>query len=600
MTDSIYRTSYRTHMAGELRAGHAGTRVRLTGWVHRRRDLGGLVFIDLRDRAGIVQVSCDPDALPDDVMERARRLGSEVVIAVEGEVVARPAKDVNPEMVTGEVEVRAQGIEQLAPADTPPILVAYGADEKLASEELRLRYRFLDLRRPEMQRNLVLRHRAIQTIRSTLDGLEFVEVETPMLTRPTPEGARDYLVPSRVSIGEFYALPQSPQLYKQILMIAGFDRYFQIARCLRDEDLRADRQPEFTQLDLEMSFVSEDDVFTVIETVMAAVWKEIAGRGVERPFLRISHREAMERYGTDKPDLRIPWMLLDLSDELRESEFRIFRGAIESGGRVRGFRAPGGARLSRKAIDELDGVARDAGAAGVLWTKLTDDGAQGGFGSKISSSELEGLKGGLGAGPGDLLIVVAGVEPATNAALDALRRRLGQVLDAVEDGDRFLWVTEFPLFEPDPAGGDPVPSHHPFTGLNRADLEILETDPLAVRSRAYDLVYNGSEFGSGSIRINDPDLQRRVLAVLGIGPEEAQRKFGFLLEAFRYGAPPHGGFAVGLDRVVMHLAGGSSLREVIAFPKTTAARALMEGAPAPVPAAELEELGIRMIDRGDG
>ncbi|HSG80829.1 MAG TPA: aspartate--tRNA ligase [Gemmatimonadota bacterium] len=600
MTDSLYSTSYRTHMAGELRASHVGQNVRLAGWVHRRRDLGGLVFIDLRDRAGIVQVSCDPDVLPEGVMELARRLGSEVVIDVEGQVVARPPEAVNPEMATGEVEVKAVAITRLAPAETPPILVAYGADEELASEELRLRYRYLDLRRPGLQRNLMERHRVFQSIRRALDALQFVEVETPILTRPTPEGARDYLVPSRVSPGEFYALPQSPQLYKQILMVAGFDRYFQIARCLRDEDLRADRQPEFTQLDLEMAFVSEEDVWTNIETVMAAVWKDVAGRTVERPFPRMSYRDALERYGSDKPDLRIPWPLSDLSDDLRATDFRIFRAAIEEGGRVRGFCVPGGAQLSRKALDELDGLARVAGAAGGLWTKVTDAGVQGGFGAKVSEAEMAGVQARLEARSGDLVVVVAGGDRVTGPALDVLRRHLGSVMGAVVEGDRFLWVTEFPLFEPDPDSGAPIPSHHPFTGLHPDDLDRLESDPLRVRSRAYDLVYNGSEFGSGSIRINDPELQQRVLAVLGIDREEAVRKFGFLLEAFRYGAPPHGGFAIGLDRVVMHLAGGSSLRDVIAFPKTTAARALMEGAPSPLRNEELQGLGIKLAKESDG
>jgi aspartyl-tRNA synthetase len=586
-------------MAGELRAEHIGARVRLAGWVHRRRDLGELIFIVLRDRMGTVQVSCGPGAMGEEKLERVRRLGSEVVVVVEGVVAARPPDAVNPDMATGEVEVTATEVSMLAPSETPPIPVAYGADEELASEELRLRYRFLDLRRSELQRNLQLRHRICQAIRSSLDVQGFTEVETPILTRPTPEGARDYLTPSRVSKGEFYALPQSPQLYKQILMVSGFDRYFQIARCLRDEDLRADRQPEFTQLDLEMSFVSEDDIFAVGEAVMADVWEACAGRIIERPFLRMSHGDAMERFGTDKPDLRIPWELVDISDLLGASDFRIFRSTIESGGRVRGIRVPGGARLSRKVLDALDGVAREAGAPGALWTKLTESEAQGGFGKQLSSSEFEGLRERLGAGDGDLIVVVAGPDRTASAALDALRRHLGSVMGAVEEGDRFLWVTEFPLFDSDPESGEAVPSHHPFTSVAPEDLELLETDPLAVRSRAYDLVYNGSEFGSGSIRINEPELQRTVLGVLGISREEAERKFGFLLEAFRYGAPPHGGFALGLDRIVMHLAGGSSLRDVIAFPKTTAARALMEGAPAPVPADELEGLGLRPLERGD-
>ncbi len=586
-------------MAGELRGEHTGQTVQLAGWVHRRRDLGGLVFIDLRDRAGIVQVSCDPDVLPEEIMERARRLGPEVVIGVEGTVVARPGEALNPDMATGDVEVKAQKVDQLAPAETPPILVAYGADEELASEELRLRYRYLDLRRPDMLRNFVLRHRVFQTIRRTLDNLDFVDVETPMLTRPTPEGARDYLVPSRVNPGEFYALPQSPQLYKQILMVSGFDRYFQIARCLRDEDLRADRQPEFTQLDVEMSFVAESDVWSTIEVVMAAVWIEVAGRAVDRPFIRMTHRNALEKYGTDKPDLRISWELRDLSDDLRATEFRIFSTTLDEGGRVRGLCVPGGAELSRKALDQLDALAQGAGAAGALWTKITDAGAQGGFGTKISDTELEALKARLGAESGDLVVAVAGRDRVTSPALDILRRHLASVMDAVQEGDRFLWVTDFPLFEPDPVTEEPAPSHHPFTGPHPDDLDLLETEPLAVRSRAYDLVYNGSEFGSGSIRINQPDLQQRVLAILGIDEDEAKRKFGFLLEAFKYGAPPHGGFAIGLDRVVMHLAGGSSLRDVIAFPKTTAARALMEGAPSPLEGSELDGLGIELLKETD-
>jgi aspartyl-tRNA synthetase len=600
MTDSLFRTSYRTHLAGELRAAHAGQRVRLAGWVHRRRDLGGIVFIDLRDRQGIVQVSCDPNLLPPEAMERARRLGPEVVVGVEGEVVTRPPAALNPDMATGEVEVKARAVDVLAPSDTPPILVAYGGDEQLASEELRLRYRFLDLRRPELQRNFQLRHRVFQSIRSTLSDLGFIEVETPILTRPTPEGARDYILPSRVNPGEFYALPQSPQLYKQILMVAGFDRYFQIARCLRDEDLRADRQPEFTQLDLEMSYVTEEDIFAICEQVMAAVWRDCAGRPLTLPFPRLPYREAVERYGTDKPDLRIPWQIVDLSDLLRRSQFRIFSDTLEAGGRVRGFRVPRGGELSRKALDELDRLAQSAGAPGALWTRLGETEAQGGFGKQLTPAEVEGLRARLNATTGDLIVVVAATDGLASPALDALRRHLATVLNAVESGDRFLWVTEFPLFERDPETGEATPSHHPFTSPAPADLAILETDPLAVRSRAYDLVYNGTEFGSGSIRINDPDLQQRVFSVLGVGKEEASRKFGFLLEAFRYGAPPHGGFAFGLDRMVMHLAGAASLRDVIAFPKTTAARALMEGAPAPVAPDELEQLGIRLIERSHG
>ena len=600
MTDSVYRTSYRTHMAGELRAAHAGKRVRLTGWVNRSRDLGGLLFIDLRDREGIVQVSCGPDWTSKASLERARDVNGEVVIAIEGEVMLRPDDARNPDMATGDVEVRAQEVIVLAPSEPPVIPVAYGLEDELASEEQRLRYRYLDLRRPELQANLRVRHRAAQIIRRVLTALEFVEVETPMLTKPTPEGARDYVTPSRVHKGEFYALPQSPQLYKQILMVAGFDRYFQIARCLRDEDLRHDRQPEFTQLDLEMSFVKEEDIFDIGESVMTSLWKECVGREIERPFQRLAYRAALEWYGTDKPDLRVPWKIEDVSDILMASDFRIFRGAIESGGRVRGFRVPGGATLSRKAMDQLDEVARGAGAPGALWTKVKDEGAQGGFGKRLSETELASLKERLALAIGDLLVIVAAEDGIANPALDALRRHMATVMEAVEPGDRFLWVTDFPLFEAEADSGRPTPIHHPFTAPAFEDIELLERDPLAVRSRAYDLVYNGTEFGSGSIRISNPDLQNRVFAVLGVGAAEAERKFGFLLEAFRFGAPPHGGFALGFDRIVMHLTRSSSLRDVIAFPKTTAARALMEGAPAPIPSEDLGELGLMIVEKANG
>ena len=600
MTDSLYHTSYRTHMAGELRADHVGQKVRLTGWVHRRRDLGGLIFIDLRDLLGTVQVSFDPGEISDRVMDTARRLGSEVVIGVEGEVAARPPNAVNPDMATGAIEVRAKDVSVLAPSETPPIPVAYGAEDELAAEELRLRYRFLDLRRPELQSNFRIRHRVCQVIRSALDELDFIEVETPLLTKPTPEGARDYLTPSRVNKGEFYALPQSPQLYKQILMVGGFDRYFQIARCLRDEDLRADRQPEFTQLDLEMSFVDQEDIFEIGERVMNAVWREALGRDLQVPFPRLTYQAALERYGTDKPDLRIDWELSDATEILGGCEFRIFRSAAEAGGRIRGFRVPAGGRLSRKALDALDSVAQEAGAPGVLWAKVVESGLSGGFAKRLSELESSGLRQRLEAGEGDLLVLVAAEDHVAGPALDALRRHIAADMDVVEEGDRFLWVTDFPLLERDPFSGEPGPTRHPFSSPVPEHEELLETDPLSVRLRAYDLVYNGTELGSGSIRINDPALQRRVFKALGIPDEEAEQKFGFLLDAFKYGAPPHGGFALGLDRIVMHLTGSTSLRDVVAFPKTTAARALMEGAPGPVPQPELDELGIKLAKRRDG
>jgi aspartyl-tRNA synthetase len=583
-------------MAGELRAGDIGEIVRLAGWVHRRRDLGGRVFVDLRDRAGLVQISCGAGSLSEAGMERARRLSGEAVIAVEGRVEARPAEALNPDMPTGEVEVVASAIEVIAPAATPPIPVAYGADEELASEELRLRYRFLDLRRADLQRNFRVRHQVFQTIRAALNDMGFTEVETPILTRPTPEGARDYLTPSRVSKGEFFALPQSPQLYKQILMVAGFDRYFQIARCLRDEDLRADRQPEFTQLDLEMSFVNEDDVFRVGEAVMRAVWTQVGEREGALEFPRLTYRDALERFGTDKPDLRIAWEIRDASTDVSQSEFRIFRATVQEGGRVRGFRVPGGAALSRKELDALDETARGAGAPGALWTKLGDEGMRGGFGGRLSEGETAALRRRFGLEVGDLLVVVAGPDHVAGVALDALRRHLAAVRGAVEEGDRFLWVVEFPLMEPDSSSRELVPTRHPFTEPLHEDRARLEADPAGVRLRAYDLVYNGAEIGSGSIRINEPELQKRVFRALGIDDEEAEKRFGFLLEAFKYGAPPHGGFAMGLDRIVMQLVGAKSIRDVIAFPKTTAARALMEGAPSSVPPEELAELGIKVVE----
>lgn len=597
MTDSVYRTSFRTHTVGSLRSRHVGESVRLVGWVHRRRDLGGLFFLDLRDLSGLVQVSCGPDWSTEEALRRIRELGPETVIQVEGVVSNRPPQAVNPDLPTGEVEVQARTLEVLAPSETPPIPVAYGPDEELAAEELRLRYRFLDLRRPELQRNLRLRHRTLLTVRSTLDRLGFTEVETPLLTKPTPEGARDYLTPSRVHKGEFYALPQSPQLYKQMLMVAGYDRYFQIARCLRDEDLRADRQPEFTQVDLEMSFVNEDDIFEVGEELMAAVWSHGLDYSPSRPFPRITYAEALERYGSDRPDLRIPWEIVDLSDAVAASEFRIFRDAVGSGGRVRGFRVPGGGELSRRMLDGLDAVAQEARAPGALWTRAVDGGLQGGFAGRLSDGEVAAVRDRADLEDRDLLVVVAGADPIGNPALSALRRHLANLTDAIADEHRFAWVTEFPLLEPDPETGEWVPTRHPFTAPLAEDLGRLEEEPRAVRLHAYDLVCNGHEIGSGSIRINEPELQRRVFRTLGMPDEEAERKFGFMLEAFRFGAPPHGGFALGVDRIAMLLTGSRSLRDVIAFPKTTAARALMEGAPAPVPQEELDELGIQVVKR---
>jgi len=628
-----YPTALRSSMAGSLRVEDAGDRVRLVGWVHRRRDLGGLVFVDLRDRSGRVQLSFGPDWTPAEVLERAGRLRAEDVIAVEGEVVARPAANVNPELPTGEIEVHVIGLEVLAEAETPPIPVATPPGEELPAEELRLRYRYLDLRREELQRAFAVRHRAMQIVRSYLSAEGFWEVETPMLTRRTPEGARDYLVPSRVHPGEFYALPQSPQLYKQLLMVSGFDRYFQIARCLRDEDLRADRQPEFTQIDAELSFVTEEDIFRVGEGMIAALWREILGVELATPFPRLTYREAMERYGTDKPDLRFGMEFQDVTDLLREAEFRLFQETRGTAVRIKGIRAPGGgAALSRKELDELAAVARAAGAAGALWVRRTDEGLAGQFAKALDEGLTERFIAATGLEPGDLFVVVIGhyrvlslVDEShlgatedvyhvggAEAALDALRRHLGDRLGLRDPGvHRWAWITEFPLFDWDIEAKRLVAAHHPFTMPHPDDLPTLlrYTEEGAmdlamaralfqegIRARAYDAVYNGSEMASGSIRIHDPALQRRVFRALGIGEREAEEKFGFLLEAFRYGAPPHGGFAFGVDRLIMLLVGAASLRDVIAFPKTTAARALFEGAPAPVGPAELRDLHIAVVN----
>jgi aspartyl-tRNA synthetase len=618
----VEQTSYRTQGAGALRAEHSGQRVRLAGWVHRVRDLGGHIFVDLRDRSGRVQLSFDPARVAQDLYARVQALGAEWVVAVGGEVVRRPAENINPEMSTGEVEVHVDALEVLGEAATPPIPVAAVAGDQLPAEDLRLRYRYLDLRRDDLQRALGVRHRALQLVRSHLSAEGFWEVETPMLTRRTPEGARDYLVPSRVHPGEFYALPQSPQLYKQLLMVAGYDRYFQIARCLRDEDLRADRQPEFTQIDAELSFVDENDVLGVAERMVAALWRELLGIELPLPFPRLTYAEALDRYGSDKPDLRYGMEFQDLTALLRETDFRLFQDTRETGARIRGIVVPGGATLSRKELDQLAEIARAAGATGALWLRRTEDGFAGQFAKALDEAQGTAFAQQTGIAAGDLFVAVIGrfrgvgmgdPTPGAEAALDALRRHLGERLGLREpNGHRWLWVTEFPLFEWDDEAGRLAAAHHPFTMPHPEDVAPLieftrdgppSTDAAralfrhGLRSRAYDAVYNGNELASGSIRIHDPKLQRHLFRALGIGGEEAEAKFGFLLEAFRHGAPPHGGFAFGFDRLVMLIVGATSLRDVIAFPKTTAARALFENAPAPVGAAELRDLHIAPVRR---
>jgi len=583
-------TAWRTHRCGELRAAHARQRVRLGGWVHRRRDLGGLVFVDLRDRAGLVQVAFGPGWSPPDVLARAGGLGSETVVVVEGEVVARPPDMRNSELATGDVEVHAAQLEILGPAVTPAIPVARAKGEDLAAEELRLKYRHLDLRRPEMQANLMLRHRLLQRARTTLSDLEFLEIETPILTKPTPEGARDYLVPSRLHAGEFYALPQSPQIYKQLLMVCGFDRYFQIARCFRDEDLRYDRQPEFTQIDLEASFVGQEDVLGFVEAVLVALWDE-AGHAIGRPFPRLTHREAMERYGTDKPDQRYDLAIADWTAQVRPLGVPFFQSVMKDGSRVRGLAVKGGGALSRKDVDQLAEAAKQLGGAGLAWVKRQGEQISGSVGKHFTAEAL----GRLGVGDGDAALMTVGPDRVTSPVLDKVRQEvIRRLAPRPATAHAFCWVVEFPLFEPDPATGRPVFAHHPFTSPHPEDVAKLEGDPLACRALHYDAVYNGHELGSGSIRITDPAVQRRVFAHLGLTPAEAEARFGFLLAALAAGAPPHGGFAIGFDRVTMLLAGAASLRDVIAFPKTTAARALFEGAPAPAGPADLATLHIEV------
>jgi aspartyl-tRNA synthetase len=561
----------------------------LGGWVHRRRDLGGILFIDLRDRAGLVQIAVGPGA-PDDVRRVAAGLTSETVIEVEGDVTARPAKMKNPELATGDVEVQATRLAILGAAVTPPIPVARGKGEELPAEELRLKYRHLDLRRPEMQANLMLRHRLLQRARRTLTDLEFLEIETPILTKPTPEGARDYLVPSRVHPAEFYALPQSPQIYKQLLMVAGCDRYFQLARCFRDEDLRNDRQPEFTQIDLEASFVGVDDVIGYVEQVLVAQWDE-AGHAVPRPFPRLTWRDAMERYGTDKPDLRFGFPIGDWTAQVKPLGVPFFQSALKDGARVRGLAVTGGATLSRKDVDQLAEAAKQLGGAGLAWVKRQVEQVSGSVGKHFTPEVL----GALGVGDGDAALITVGPDRVTSPVLDRVRREVVRRLaPPPQAAHAFCWVVDFPLFEPDPETGKPVFAHHPFTAPHPDDLPRLDTDPFACRAQHYDAVYNGNELGSGSIRITDPAVQRRVFAHLGMAPADVEARFGFLLSGLQAGAPPHGGFAVGFDRVVMALAGAESMRDVIAFPKTTAARALFEGAPAPANPADLAALHIEV------
>jgi aspartyl-tRNA synthetase len=585
-------TALRTHRGGALTREQLGQEVRLGGWVHRRRDLGGLVFVDLRDRAGLVQLSFNPEWTPPEVMEQAAALGAETVVLVTGILSLRPEPSRDPNLISREVEVHATGLEVVGPAQTPAIPVARKEKEELPAEELRLRHRVLDLRRPELQRNLILRHKVMQATRRYFDEHDFLEIETPILTKPTPEGARDYLVPSRVHQGEFFALPQSPQLYKQLLMVAGLDRYFQIARCFRDEDLRADRQPEFTQIDIEASFVDVEDMLKFGEGLVQRIWAEVG-----YPFTyaqRLRHADALERYGTDKPDLRFALEIFDATDGFREADFAITRKAIEAGGRVRGIRVPGGGTLSRKQVDEIEAAAKALGAAGLLRLKKSGGTLEGPAAKYLSPEAAAGLE----LSDGDLLLLVAGPDHVSSPALARVREELARRLELIPAGEnRFVWIIDFPLFDRDPKTGSLNPVNHPFTAPHPEDLPLLDTSPERVRALAYDMVLNGTELGGGSLRIADPSLQRRIFALLGIPERQAEQRFGFLLEGLRAGAPPHGGFAFGLDRIVMLLAQAESLRDVIAFPKTTAQRALFEGAPSGVDPEDLRTLHLEVSEQ---
>lgn len=581
-------TSLRTHVCGELRAEHEGTRVTLCGWVAHHRDHGGVTFVDLRDREGLVQLVFHPEEHPQQ-HAAAQDLKPESVIRVGGEVRLRPQGTVNLSLPSGEVEVVVDAVEMLSPAETPPFPIE---DRIEASEELRLRYRYLDLRRPEMTRALRLRHAINKLIRDYMDERGFLEVETPILTRSTPEGARDFLVPSRLWPGTFYALPQSPQQLKQLLMVAGQDRYYQIVRCLRDETPRADRAFEFTQLDIEMSFVREEDVFAVIEPLYALIVRETRDADVATPFPRLTHDEMMTRYGTDKPDLRYGMELAGLGEFFEATGFRAFASALADGGVVKGFAAPGGAALSRKELDDLVQVTKERGAAGLVWMVVEEGSVRSPVEKHLSPQEIEGVVRATGASAGDLLLVVADRADRANVALDALRRRMAARLGVVSEGVwAFCWMVEPPLFEWSDDEGKWVSVHHPFTSPADDDL-----DPSTARARAYDLVLNGFEIGGGSIRIHRPDVQERVFEVLGLTPAETEEKFGHLIRAFRYGVPPHGGIAMGIDRLVMLMAGRDAIRDVTAFPKAQSGADPLTGAPAPVSDQQLRELGIRLAE----
>ncbi|HHW10090.1 MAG TPA: aspartate--tRNA ligase [Firmicutes bacterium] len=583
----------KSHRCGELNLAHCGCMVELAGWVQRRRDHGGLIFVDLRDRFGVVQVVFNPE-IDKAAFLAAEKLRNEFVVAVKGQVIKRLPGMENPNLATGEIEVAAHSLEVLSESKPLPFQLDRAED---VDESLRLRYRYLDLRRPEMQRNLILRHRTCQAVRNYFNEHDFLEIETPMLTRSTPEGARDYLVPSRLHPGAFYALPQSPQLFKQLLMVSGLERYYQIVRCFRDEDLRADRQPEFTQIDVEMSFTDREEIIHIIEGMIRRVFRETIGLEVQPPFPRLTYREAMDKYGSDKPDLRFGLPIVDISSVVANSGFKVFSQAIAKGGVVRGLNVKGGGSLPRREIDLLANVVTEAGAAGLAWGIVEAGGElRSSIAKFLSAEEVAGILNAMAAEPGDLLCWVAAPLAVAATALGRLRLYLGEKLNLIDRNSwQFVWIVDWPLLEWNPEERRYEALHHPFTSPHPDDVELLVTDPGKARAQAYDLVLNGIELGGGSIRIHRREVQEKMFKALGMSNEEAYARFGFLLDAFDYGPPPHGGIAFGLDRLVMLLAGRDSIRDCIAFPKTQSAMDLLTQAPAQVAASQLRELHIRTV-----